>query len=75
MSLLAIVAWMSYWSSYEDCLRNDEISSTDCFTGYIMLAPPIQEAQDLADACNETDLERLAKIGKIAVTEKLSEYG
>lgn len=73
-SVLAFVAWWSgFWPSYTYCLKNYDGPKSDCLTGRIQEIPPFKEAYELKDACNETDLECLAKLGEIAITEKIQD--
>ena len=73
-SLLAFAVWWAgFWPDYMNCIRNSEGDKTDCLTDRIEEMPPIKDAVELKEACNETDLKCLAKIGEIAVTEKLQD--
>ena len=71
MALLAMAAWFSKMPEYIGCLNNNQIDNGKCFVNMIMLAPPIQEAQDIAESCDEADAECFLKLGEKAITEQI----
>ena len=73
LALLAVIIWFSQFPDYQACLENPKIDNDDCFMEFLMMSPPIKEAIDLAEACDETDAECLAKIGMKAIETKVSE--
>jgi len=72
LALLAVITWLSQFPDYQACLKNPRIDNNDCFMEFFMMSPPIKEVTDLAEVCNETDTECLAKIGMKAIETKVT---
>lgn len=73
LALLATLLWISRYDEYEACLKNPKIDRFSCFSEFIMLSPPIQEATELAEACNQTNEKCLVNLGMKVVEEKVTE--
>lgn len=73
IALIGVLVWGSQFPDYQACLENPKIDNVDCLMDFLMMSPPIKEATDLAEACNETDTECLTKIGMKAIETKVTE--
>ncbi len=72
-TLLALAAWMSIsWPRYTSCL-NSEKDKAGCFSAFLVASPPIQEAKELQEACNQSDANCLLKIGQKAAEKRATD--
>ena len=72
ISLVAAIAWVSQLPAYMNCLKKTS-GSADCLTSYITASPPVKDATDLAQACNQTDANCIVNIGERMIERKLSD--
>lgn len=71
--LIGIIIWLNGFDDYRACLNDPDRDNNNCLEEYLMKSPPIQEANDIEQACNETDSECLLKIGQKAIEQKITE--
>lgn len=75
LSIIFLMGILTWVGSFFDCISEKGMKDpTDCLTFFIISSPPVQEAQEIADACDEADSECFVKIGEKALTEKIKNY-
>lgn len=72
VGLLALLAWTNSFPEYLDCLDNSVMDDNECLINYIMLSPPITEAEELKEACNESDLNCLKEVAGKMIEEEIT---
>ena len=74
-TIMVLLAWLSLFIGYGNCVEKCEESNcyVDCLFWFIKESPPIKEAEEIAKACDDADLDCMTKLGEKAITKKLQE--
>lgn len=72
IAALGILAWINKIPDLISCTQNNIAEAGDCFTAFVLFSPPIKEATDLANTCNNSTGQCLIEVTKKAIEEKLS---
>jgi len=66
--LLATLVWVERIPDYFNCLYEND---SNCLTSFILLSPMVTEATDLAESCDDPDMECATKIGYMYIEENM----
>ena len=67
--LISLSSWIGWFYKVNDFTNCAKTGSPDCLTNAVMELPPVKEAQDLADSCQNPNAECYGKLGMVVVTE------
>ena len=73
IALIEVLVWLGHWSQYQECLKKNH-GDSKCLIDFLMLSPPIQDVQDLKQACDKSDVKCFTKLGQAAIENKIEEH-
>ena len=71
LALFGVLVWIAQIPNYVKCIEDPNLDNNKCFEEIIMEAPPIKEAVDLSEACENSEGECLTKIGVKVIESKI----
>jgi hypothetical protein len=71
-TIAATFGFIIWFDNYNNCIKEnpDKIS---CLENFFREAPPVKEAENLAETCKESDYKCLEEIGKKVISKKIED--
>jgi len=71
-TIITAFTFGNWFDNLHDCLDNDP-DKVNCLENFVREAPPVNDAEDFAQKCEESELECIKEIGKEAITQKIED--